>query len=342
DIAAVDTLLLGHRYRVDGRVKIGGDVAATFNGTADVIVQEALEHVDKYDVKYINDTTKVYFHVVYNMPGNEFFRGTADVTAGEFSFDFAVSSNCRTGPDARIRSYLSNGASDAIGACDTISVIPSDTIPDNEGPPDVHIYFANQATKVKPGARLVADISDPDGIAIMGSDPQSSIYLEFDGSGFPIFVTDYFQYEHGSSISGRIEYQLQSGFDPGTHTVIMKAYDNLGAFATDTLEFEIVEEGVYTVSDVFNFPNPFEEGTNFVFQLSNSAEVHLGVYTVSGVKIWDRDIYGEEGFNNIYWDGRDFAGDRPANGTYLYFLEVEFSEAFHRTETVKGKAVILR
>jgi hypothetical protein len=176
----------------------------------------------------------------------------------------------------------------------------------------------------------------------MGSDPQSSIYLEFDGSGFPIFVTDYFQYEHGSSISGRIEYQLQSGFDPGTHKVIMKAYDNLGAFATDTLEFEIVEEGVYTVTDVFNFPNPFAEGTNFVFQLSNSAEVHLGVYTVSGVKIWDRDIYGEEGFNNIYWDGRDFAGDRPANGTYLYFLEVEFAEAFHRTETVKGKAVILR
>ena len=342
DIAPVDTLLTGHRYRVEGSVKIGGDVASAFNGTADVIVQEALEHVDKYDVKYFNDTTQIFFHVVYNIPGNELFRGTADVSAGEFSFDFVVPSSCRTGPDARIRSYVSNSSSDAIGACDTITVIPSDTIPDNEGPPEVHIYFANQATRVKPGARLVADISDPDGIAILGNDPQSSIYLEFDSSGFPIFVTDYFQYEHGSSISGMVEYQLQSGFDPGIHTVIMKAYDNLGAYATDTLEFEIVEEGVYTVSDVFNFPNPFQEGTNFVFQLSNTAEVHLGVYTVSGVKIWERDIFGEEGFNSIYWDGRDFAGDRPANGTYLYFLEVEFIEAFHRTETVKGKAVILR
>ena len=231
---------------------------------------------------------------------------------------------------------------DGIGACDTLALILNDTIPANDGPPDIELYFANQATRVKAGARLVAEIGDPDGIAILGREPENSIFLEFDSGGLPIYVTEYFSYEHGSSTSGRVEYPLHSGFSPGPHTVMLKAYDNLGASSTDTLQFEIIEEGIYSVNDVFNFPNPFSEGTNFVFQLSNPAYVSLRVFNVSGVRIWERNMHGEEGFNNIYWDGRDMAGDRPANGTYLYFLEAEFSDSFHRKESVKGKMVILR
>ena len=104
----------------------------------------------------------------------------------------------------------------------------------------------------------------------------------------------------------------------------------------------MVEEGLYTVSDVFNMPNPFTESTNFVFQLSNDADVMLRVYNVSGREIWSHNIYGEEGFNSIYWDGRDYGGDRPANGTYLYLLDVSFRNSYNRCETVSGKAVLLR
>jgi len=204
------------------------------------------------------------------------------------------------------------------------------------------MYFAGQATRVKAGARLMADVSDPDGIAILGSDPQSSIFLEFDRSGFPIFVTDYFEYDHGSSTSGRVEYPLPAGFGPGPHSVIMKAFDNLGASSGDTLSFEVIEEGIYAVRDVFSFPNPFSESTNYVFQLSSRADVVLSVFNLSGVKVWEKRTAGEEGFNSIYWDGRDVAGDRVANGTYIYVLEVEFMESFHRKETVTGKVVHLR
>jgi len=94
--------------------------------------------------------------------------------------------------------------------------------------------------------------------------------------------------------------------------------------------------------DVFNMPNPLRDSTNFVFQLSSRADVRLRVYTVSGVEIWDAGLAGEEGFNSIWWDGRDWAGDRVANGTYLYVLEVSFRDAYHRAETVTGKVVVLR
>jgi hypothetical protein len=206
----------------------------------------------------------------------------------------------------------------------------------------VSLYFAGQATKVKAGAKLLADVSDPDGIAILGTDPQSSIFLEFDGSGYPVFVTDYFTYDHGSYTTGKVEYPLSAGFTPGPHTVLIKAFDNLGQSSSDTLRFEIVEGGVFEVSDVFNFPNPFSQNTNFVFQITNPAEARLAVYTVSGLKIWEHRLAADEGFNSINWDGRDYAGDQIANGTYLYVLEVDFRDSFHRRETVKGKVVCAR
>lgn len=109
-----------------------------------------------------------------------------------------------------------------------------------------------------------------------------------------------------------------------------------------TLHFEIVEEGRYEVSNVFCLPNPFSKSTNFIFQVTNPAEARLAVFTVSGIRIWERRIEALEGFNSIYWDGRDAAGDRIANGTYLYVLETDFKDSFHRTETVRGKVVLLR
>jgi hypothetical protein len=345
DVESIDTLYTGIGYTVHGTVRAGGQVFNSFNGTVDLIVQEAEEHIDKFVLKeriYADTTIIDSIRVQYDLAGDEFFRGTGDVVGGRFTMNFFVPLTCRTGPDARVRSYVMGSATDGIGAVDTLALVPNDTIPTNAGPPHIELYFANQATRVKTGARLVADIVDPDGIAILGKEPENSIFLEFDSGGLPIFVTEYFSYEHGSSTRGRVEYPLHSGFSPGPHTVVLKAFDNLGASSTDTLRFEIIEEGIYTISDVFNFPNPFIEGTNFVFQLSNPAEVRLQVYNVSGVRIWERRMYGEEGFNNLYWDGRDMAGDRPANGTYLYFLEVEFRDSFHRKESVKGKMVLLR
>ena len=178
--------------------------------------------------------------------------------------------------------------------------------------------------------------------AVTGTRPQSSIFLEFDNSGFPVYVTEFFQYDHGSSTHGSVEYPLHAGIEPGTHTAVLRAFDNLGGASADTLVFEVVEEGVYTVTDIFNLPNPFSEATNFIFQLSNSADVHLAVYNVSGVMLWERRTAGNEGFNSIYWDGRDLVGDQLANGTYLYVLNVAFHGSYNREESIKGKVVLLK
>ena len=337
DIAPIDTMETGNRYRLSGRVTEGGELLPTFNGTAEIVVQEAMEMISE-DIFYGVPERQLE----YRLPGKELFRGSVDVTGGRFDLDFVVPVRCRTGLRARVRSYVSEAGVDGVGAVDTLVIVPSGTLPPNEAPPDIDLYFSGQATKVKKGAVLVAEISDDDGIAMLGTEPQNSIFLEFDRSGYPIFVTEFFEYEHGSSTTGQIDYPLHSGFAPGEHSVIIRAFDNLGESATDTLDFEVVEEGLYTVSDVFNMPNPFTESTNFVFQLSSSADVLLRVYNLSGIELWNSELAAEEGFNSIYWEGRDFIGDRIANGTYIYVLEVSFRDSFNRTETVRGKVVHLR
>jgi hypothetical protein len=213
---------------------------------------------------------------------------------------------------------------------------------ENDGPPNINMYFENNATKVKTGSKLVVEMDDKNGIAITGTDPQNSIFLEFDENGYPIYVTDYFHYDYGSFTNGVVEYALHSEFERGSHRVVARVFDNLGMMSSDTLDFEIVEEGIYSISDIFNFPNPFSKNTNFVFQLTGGAAIHLKVFTVSGIEIWGKEIMCGEGFNSVSWDGRDYSGNRLGNGTYLYMLEAEFTDSFNRSETAGGKVILMR
>jgi len=337
DISDLDTLRAGFRYGLQAGVYDSGYIRGSFHGQAEVIVQEAENKISERLIR-----EGITYRISYTLPGNVLFRGTVDVTEGLFDASFVVPTRCRVGSGARIRSYAYGDGVDAAGACDTLVVILPDSLPTNNDAPRINMYFAGMATKVKSGSRLIAEISDNDGIAILGSEPQNSILLEFDNSGFPIFVTDYFRYDHGSFTKGRVEYPLHSGFEEGEHSAILRAFDNLGASATDTFYFEIIGDSLYMVTDVFNFPNPFNEGTNFVFQLSNDADVKLEVFNVSGFRVWEKEISGVQGFNSIYWDGRDFAGDRIANGTYIYQLTIRFKGSFHREEKVRGKVIFLK
>jgi hypothetical protein len=92
------------------------------------------------------------------------------------------------------------------------------------------------------------------------------------------------------------------------------------------------------LTNVINYPNPFVDGTHFVY--TNEVEIEDGtidVYTVSGKKIARLEIPPNArvpGQNSVYWDGRDRAGDEIANGVYLYVIRVK--QAGHDS-TVRGK-----
>jgi hypothetical protein len=78
---------------------------------------------------------------------------------------------------------------------------------------------------------------------------------------------------------------------------------------------------------LYNFPNPFEEGTAFYYRLNRTGiSAKLMIFTLSGRKIWSADGPARANDNAIVWDGRDADGDAVANGVYLYKLEVRTTE----------------
>lgn len=112
-------------------------------------------------------------------------------------------------------------------------------------------------------------------------------------------------------------------------------------------EFPFIVGGAGLVMDAFNMPNPFTEGTNILYSLNLPAdEGRIMIFNVSGIMIREfrlpRDRLGAAppgAPNAVWWDGRDFAGDAVANGTYIYVIEIEKDGA---GASFTGKAVKLR
>jgi hypothetical protein len=142
------------------------------------------------------------------------------------------------------------------------------------------------------------------------------------------------------SDSTRWEARFTETLSAGAHTVSVRVgeYDAVFPFTVG---------GTGLVMEAFNMPNPFAEGTNILYSLNLPADGgRIMIFNVSGIMIREislsRDQLGAAppgAPNAVWWDGRDFAGDAVANGTYLYVIEIEKDGA---GVSATGRAVRLR
>ena len=114
----------------------------------------------------------------------------------------------------------------------------------------------------------------------------------------------------------------------GRYTLQVQAKDRSGNYSADQeyrVDFEV--ETASTISEVFNYPNPFSTSTRFLFTLSGSEvpdEMKIQIMNISGDIV--REIMADElgimrigrNLTEYAWDGRDEFGDPLANGVYLY------------------------
>jgi len=89
-----------------------------------------------------------------------------------------------------------------------------------------------------------------------------------------------------------------------------------------------------TITNVFNYPNPFSTSTSFVFTLTGSQipeEFIIEIMTISGklVKVIDLSELGSirigKNITDYSWDGTDMYGDRLANGVYFYRVRTKLN-----------------
>jgi len=94
---------------------------------------------------------------------------------------------------------------------------------------------------------------------------------------------------------------------------------------------------VSNVTEIRNFPNPFNPETTIEFNLIEDGEVQLDIYNIKGQKIrsllTDQIIAGE---HSIVWNGKNASGKKVSSGVYLYKLIVN-----GKTEAVK-KCLLLK
>jgi len=93
-------------------------------------------------------------------------------------------------------------------------------------------------------------------------------------------------------------------------------------------------ENKSTITDIFNYPNPFSTSTRWVFTLSGSVlpdEFTIEIMTISGklVKVITLDELGQirigRNITDYAWDGRDMYGDKLANGVYFYRVRTKIN-----------------
>ncbi|HPN37951.1 MAG TPA: C25 family cysteine peptidase [Melioribacteraceae bacterium] len=127
----------------------------------------------------------------------------------------------------------------------------------------------------------------------------------------------------------------------GTHYLEVLARDaSLNYFDTTSYKIWFVVSNKNELREIYNYPNPFAEGTYFTFNMTGTQkpeEIKIKIYTITGRLIKNLEIPTEPlkfGFNKFYWNGKDEDGDEIGNGVYFYKIIIT-EDGVTKSETKK-------
>jgi hypothetical protein len=323
----VDTLKALGVARVRGEIRTnGGQLISGFNGTVSSTV------FDRIEIKTTlgNDGGNPF---QYPTQEQAIFRGNAVVEDGKFQFDFVIPKDISFAVDstARISLYAVGENSDANGFRDSLKIGGRDQNAQDDGTgPDLDV-FMNDENFVFGGytnntPTLIADVYDNNGINSAGSGIGHDITAVLDeNTGNSIILNDFYESDLNTYKSGKISYQFDE-LEPGNHTLKVKIWDVHNNSSEAKIDFVVSENEEFEIKRVLNYPNPFNNYTEFFFEHNQSSEflnVLIQVYTISGKLVKTLNVVSNtDGFRNepIPWNGRDDYGDKLATGVYVYKL----------------------
>jgi hypothetical protein len=129
----------------------------------------------------------------------------------------------------------------------------------------------------------------------------------------------------GEAHSWRLMLGAVGGLAEGEHAAVLRIqHPDQQTVTVRSVSFNSADPlASLRILELYNFPNPFEEATEFHYRLNNQAErAKLSVFTVGGKRILDMDVPARINENVVVWDGRDQDGDPVSNGLYFYKLRV--------------------
>ena len=310
---------------------------ATYSGTTDaggLISGETLVTVldaPRRVTRTYRSKDGTFYPISYTLPGAPIFRGAATLSNGSFQGQFVIPKDINySGNPASLIAYSWSDEHgillEQIGARSDLLILGTepDTL-DSTGPLVTVFYEGRPVVSgdaLPEGAEVEVELKDPLGINLMAA-VGHAIRLWVDDESAAETMDPLFRYDTDSHTTGRFAYV----FDPaltGRHELNLVAWDGANNKTQTVIIVHLVLDREMDVADLFNYPNPFQNFTDFVYTLSLPAQVTITVYTLNGVKVVTLESMGDQsGFQRLPWDGRDYFGDQIANGAYLYRFQAE-------------------
>ena len=90
---------------------------------------------------------------------------------------------------------------------------------------------------------------------------------------------------------------------------------------TATFTFTPTETSTPCLTLHKNSPNPFSNGTYFIYDLCGPEQVRVKIFTISGEVVDELTQQGQAGRNSLYWNAENKSGKGVTNGTFIYYIE---------------------
>ncbi len=337
------------QFRSLSRITVAGTVRdasnktdVTYNGRAQVTLNDASR---TQTIVNFDPNTPTWSYVA---TGGLLFRGENSVTNGRFAATFIVPKDIQYGDSlsrGRLVAYVYRAdapASDAeaytgnvhIGGTDSSAVNPKTG-------PTLQLYLGSRSYRagdlVGENPLLLVDLADSNGINTSTSGVGHRIEAWLNNASQSTDLTNNYTSKLDSYREGTIQYQLQS-LPEGKNTIRVRAWDSFDNSGSAETVFQVASSDRLSVTDVFNFPNPFgASGTEITFRQNQTAPlaVTVKIFTVAGRLIRTLEEFTPgDSFVRIPWDGRDRDGDVIANGVYLYKLIVRTADGRFSSEAL--------
>lgn len=328
------------------RVKISGSILRAdssfwndYSGTLDLKVLDVDKNISQNDFGYTFN---------YKQLGGLIFTGRTNVNNGVWTVEFVVPKDISFNPGrGKIISYFKNNSSDGLGYSDNFIMSGTDTsaIADSTGP-EVNVFLGSRNFRsgdmVNQNPKLIADFSDENGLNLTGTIGHKIEAIINDDVNNKIDLTPFYV-SNNNYQNGTIEYQLGNLAD-GKYKIEVKAWDTYNNFNSSITEFNVRSTSDLVLDNIYNYPNPMQDLTNFVFEhnFDEPLEADIKIYTVSGRLIKELNKTNiTDKFVSLPWDGKDSDGDVIANGTYIYKILIKTEDGNFSKSSV-GKLAKLK
>lgn len=311
-----------------------GNVVSDFNGT---VVPSVFDK--SVALKTLaNDGGVVYSFLLRK---NLIYKGKVNVVEGKFSFTFIVPKDIAYRYDSgKISYYATDGTRDAAGYYSKIIVGGSSQpeVADNSGP-EIRLFMNSEQFQdggiTDPNARLLAKVSDENGINTIGNGIGHDITAVLDGNtSEPFILNDFYQSDINTYKSGYIWFPF-SMLSAGEHTLTVKVWDVFNNSSEADIHFVVYASGDFVISNAYNYPNPFRDYTDIVFehnQQNVEFTIHAEIYTLTGqlVRVIEQTSAQIGSVSSpLRWDGLGEQGRKVTSGIYLYNLKVSTSAGLY-------------